>query len=720
MDHSDFAPISLRVENLWVVKGGGLFTSPRAILQDVSFSVEPGTFCAVIGPNGAGKTTLLRALIGERPASGRILLSQAGAPVEDLYDNPEYWMQKIGYVPVDNILHDTLTVRQALLHVGRLRLPNLSHAEIEARIKLKLESLGFGVEDDRLNQLIGTLSSGERKKINICAELLTDPALLLLDEPTSNLDPNAERDLMDSLKHLTVLDGKGSRPTILIITHTLETLNRCDQVIFIANSRKEVDGATDQVFQHLREQTVKAGKLPPEQSEQFEQWAAIFDFHKTLDNVARRDRVAAPPRTDHKPSPPRDRSPDSFWRQFKLLTSRYHLSRFNDVSGIFVMLMIGFLAGFLMLIAPDNIFLEAQDASLARQTVVLYVILVVIIGAFISHREVSKEFRIYIQERAKGLSPLAYIAAKATWLAFFVGWLIPVMILALSGMPIARILSFASGASLVGIGLATLFTRHGAIHRLKGFQRTWRIIQVCLLGAPPIAAAFIQVQNKILPDYPLPVVTVEIYILLTLILACIGSIVLGLFVSAAVGSNNDRATQLVIGAVILNVVLAFSALLFATPAFQYLFDIIEPLTISHWGYRGFSSALGIYCWSGQYRFENFNSYGHILATWLYLILHIALMIALGVLALRMQEAWTTRTRLLNALIRKERAGLLFVFAAAVVLSWGAFLLQQSWFYFDLTYYDRLYGGTRYANIMNATDPFPMQQVIGGLSQSQCG
>jgi ABC-type multidrug transport system ATPase subunit len=716
IDYNGFVPIALRVENLWVVKRGGIFASPRAILQDVSFCVEAGAFCAIIGPNGAGKTTLLRALIGERPASGRILLSQGNSAFEDLYDNPDYWLQKIGYVPVDNILHDTLTVRQALVHVGRLRLPNLSHAEIEARVKLKLSSLGFGVEDDRLDQIISTLSSGERKKINICAELLTDPALLLLDEPTSNLDPNAERDLMDSLKRLTVFDGKGGRPTILVITHTLETLNRCDKVIFIANSRKEIDGTVEEVFQYLCKQIPRIDEL---QHERFEQWAAIFDFHKTLDNVACRN-VKAPPQTPYKQSPTRDRDADSFWRQFRLLISRYHLSRFNDIGGILVVSMIGFLAGFLMLIAPDNIFLEAQDASSARQTVVLYVIMVIIIGGFISHREVSKEFRIYVQERAKGLSPLAYILAKATWLSFFVGWLVPVMILALSGMPITRILSFGSGFILIGIGLATLFAPHSAARRLKGFQKTWQTVQVCSLGLPPIAAALIQVQNKVLPDYPLPVVTVEIYILLTLILACVGSLVLGLSISALVGSNNDRATQLVIGAIILNVVLAFSALLLATPAFQQLFDILEPLTVSHWGYRGFSSALGIYCWSGQYRFENFNSYGHILATWLYLFLNIVVMIVIGVLALRMQETWTTRSRLLNALVRKERTGILFALSVIVILSWGAFLLQQSWSYFDLTYYDRLYGGTRYANIVEATNPSAAQNVIGELSQSQCG
>lgn len=71
------APIALKIEHLWVVKGGGWFAKPKAILQDVSFEVQPGAFVAVIGPNGAGKTTLFKALVNEKPTHGRVLVAQA-------------------------------------------------------------------------------------------------------------------------------------------------------------------------------------------------------------------------------------------------------------------------------------------------------------------------------------------------------------------------------------------------------------------------------------------------------------------------------------------------------------------------------------------------------------------------------------------------------------------------------------------------------------------
>lgn len=718
---AEFIPLALRIENLWVVKGGGLFSNRRAILQDVSFAVEPGQFIAVVGPNGAGKTTLLKALIGDKPASGRILLYKAGdeqADFEELYDNPEYWLQQIGYVPVDNVMHDNLTVRQALLHIGRLRLPEKIDADIETKMRAKLRSLGFSTDDERLDQLVSTLSSGERKKVNICAELLTDPALLLLDEPTSNLDPNAERDLMESLKNLT--NGESVvRPTILIITHTLETLDRCDRVIFIANSRLEEDGDIEAVYARLEQKLVQVGKQPASSVHKFEHWATIFDHFKTADSVAKRESIVIPKPTTYASAPARTRTPDAFWRQFKILSSRYFLMRFNDLGGIFVTFVTGFVAGFLMLIAPSEIFLEADDASAARQTVVLYIILVIIMGAFISHREISKEFRIYLHERTKGLNPLAYVMSKMVWLAVVVGILSPLMILALTGTPIARVLALVAGIGALVIGLAALFARHSVIRRMSGFRRNWRIIQVCLLALPLVASAFVQLQNKQLPDYPLPAGLVEGYLIVTLVTVSIAAVTLGLLISAAVGSNNDRATQLIIAAIIFNVILAFSALVIASPAFRQFFDVLEPFTISHWGYRSFSSSLSIYCWAGQYRFENFNSYGQILASLLFVVAHLTVMVAFAVLALRMHETWTPRRRLAQSLLKE--AGAYAVIALVICLvSWGFFLNQQSSRYFDLTFYDRLYGGTRYAHVETVANATQSQIAVGQVSQSQCG
>lgn len=719
-----YTPISVKVEGLWVVKGGGLLSSPKSILQDINFEVEAGKFVAIVGPNGAGKTTLLRAVVGEQPARGRILFFKADGQQQDyesLYDNPEYWLQQIGYVPVDNVLHDDLTIQQALMHIGRLRLPGLGDQDIYERVQEKLIGLGFLRDDPRLNQLVKTLSSGERKRINIAAELLTNPPLLMLDEPTSNLDPNAERDLMDSLRQLAGSNNRGNGPTILLVTHTLSTLDRCDQVIFIENSKLTQHGDQEAVFNNLEKEVAETegpGGISTSPN-RFEHWAMIFNTFKTEELRSERDK-RPPSHQDYPRAPKRSRSPDSFWRQFRILSNRYFLIRYNDLSGIAVMLLSGFVAGFLLLIAPAEIFLKALDATAARQTVVLYVILIVIIGAFSSHREVSKEFRIYLHERSKGLSPLAYILSKTLWLSVVLGLLTTSIILALTGMLIARYFALASGVIIFLLGIWTTFFADDLARQMPLSKRIGRLLQIALISLPLIAAYFVQLQNKKLPDYPLSLTTVEVIVDFTFVLSCIAALTLGLLVSAAVGSNNDRATQLGIAVIIINVTLAFSVLVVATKGFQKLFDTLEPLAASYWGYGGFSSGLSIYCWAGQARLENFNSIGHIVSIWLLLLTHIIVAIGLAVLALRLQETWTSRTKLLREMVIESRRPLIFVLLVLNILSWSVFLKQRSQSYSELTYYDRLFGSNRYAHIDNIDEVNLLQELTGKLSESQCG
>lgn len=713
-----FQPVAIEIDNLWVVKGGGFLEGRKSILQNVDLTIEPGEFLGVVGPNGAGKTTLLKAMVGDKPAFGQIRLRQGDEPFESMYDNPEYWLQRIGYVPVDNVLHDDLTIAQALLHAGQLRLPDASDEQIEAKYQEKLGALGFESDDYRYSQAIKTLSSGERKKVNIAAELLTDPPLLLLDEPTSNLDPNAERDLMNNLRAISGTHMNGQGPTIVLITHTLESLDRCDKVAFVANSRLLAAGTADEVFERLRVD-IPIEHVPSQSVEthRFEYWAAIFDTHKTHETVAQR-RERKPPSVVPAcaKAPDRGLQPDTFWRQFRILISRYFTLRSNDLYGMVSALVSGFVVGFLMLVAPSEVFLrpESSDGTAARQTVVLYTILVVIMGAFISHREISKEFRIYVHERTKGLDPLAYILSKGLWLALVIGILVTGIIIALSGLPLSRLFVL-----IVGIGFSAYLTVPVLRGKYTGQERFRRLIQVVLLVIPLFGAFFVQIQLKVLPEQWFGSVTAEIIIIVSLVMACFASLALGLLISAMVGGNNDRATQLVIAAILVNVVLAFSALVIANPNVQAFFDRLEPFAVTHWGYRGFASGISIYCWAGQTPYENFNSWGQIGTSWLLLLIHLVVLVALGVLALRLQETWISRGRLFRSIAQSSSTYVL-IGVLIVLFSWAMFLTQQSEQYYQLTFYDRLDGRNRYARVENIASVGFFQQINGAFSQSECG
>jgi len=345
---------------------------------------------------------------------------------------------------------------------------------------------------------------------------------------------------------------------------------------------------------------------------------------------------------------------------------------------------------------------------------VLYTILVVIMGAFISHREISKEFRIYVHERTKGLDPLAYILSKGLWLALVIGILVTGIIIALSGLPLSRLFVL-----IVGIGFGAYLTVPILRGKYTGQERFRRLIQVVLLVIPLFGAFFVQIQLKVLPEQWFGSVTAEIIIIVSLVMACFASLALGLLISAMVGGNNDRATQLVIAAILVNVVLAFSALVIANPNVQAFFDRLEPFAVTHWGYRGFASGISIYCWAGQTPYENFNSWGQIGTSWLLLLIHIVVLVALGVLALRLQETWISRGRLFRSIAQSSGTYVL-IGVLIVLFSWAVFLTQQSEQYYQLTFYDRLDGRNRYARVENIVSVGFFQQINGAFSQSECG
>ena len=141
------------------------------------------------------------------------------------YESPQYWLQKMGYVPADNVLHEHLALREALVYIGRLRLPEMPIAQVEGRVDVLLEQFDFRRSDER-DEAPECAEQRRAKRANICAELITDPPILLLDEPTSNLDPDAEQKIM----HLLADYAHGDqRTTVLVITHTLNTIDACER-----------------------------------------------------------------------------------------------------------------------------------------------------------------------------------------------------------------------------------------------------------------------------------------------------------------------------------------------------------------------------------------------------------------------------------------------------------------------------------------------------------
>jgi ABC-2 type transport system ATP-binding protein len=170
----------------------------RAALRDVSFEVEPGTLVAVIGPNGAGKTTLLSILAGIRRAdSGEVAV--AG---------------EVGWVPQQAALYRRLTVCENLrlfAHLERV-------ADVDAAVERMLEQTQLA---ERRDDQVATLSGGNQQRVNIAIGLLSQPAVLLLDEPSTGLDPRQRERLWEF-----VLGLVGGGTTVIFSTHHLVEAER--------------------------------------------------------------------------------------------------------------------------------------------------------------------------------------------------------------------------------------------------------------------------------------------------------------------------------------------------------------------------------------------------------------------------------------------------------------------------------------------------------------
>ncbi|MFC4030471.1 ATP-binding cassette domain-containing protein [Streptomyces polygonati] len=198
---------------------GGSGGAGRETLGAVTLAVAPGELLAVAGGSGSGKTTLLEIMAGIRaPSSGRVRHDGA---------EPSTVRAALGYLPHGNVMHEDLPLARALGYAARLRMPARTDAvRLAAAVDDALAAVGLSA---RAVQPVRTLSEGERRRASIAVELLTRPRVLLLDEPTTGLDPATGAELISMLRDLA-REGV----TVVLTTHAPADLTRCDRVLFLS------------------------------------------------------------------------------------------------------------------------------------------------------------------------------------------------------------------------------------------------------------------------------------------------------------------------------------------------------------------------------------------------------------------------------------------------------------------------------------------------------
>lgn len=216
----------------------------QAILKNLSFAIEPGEVVAIVGPSASGKSSLARLLVGVWPAAvGSVRLDGAA-----IYDwNKDELGPHIGYLPQDIELFDG-TVADNIARFGEIDAERVVEAAQRADMHEQILRLPQGY-DTPLGTDGSNLSGGQRQRIGLARALFGDPAVVVLDEPNSNLDDTGEKALVEAIKDL-----KARGTTVVLITHRMSTLSVADKVLVLNDGALAAFGPRDEIFKSMQPQ----------------------------------------------------------------------------------------------------------------------------------------------------------------------------------------------------------------------------------------------------------------------------------------------------------------------------------------------------------------------------------------------------------------------------------------------------------------------------------
>jgi ABC-2 type transport system ATP-binding protein len=231
----DVADPAIRVSRLRVDRGG------KSVLPDLSVEIQPACVTGLLGPSGSGKTTLMRAIVGVQLVAGgevEVLGLPAGVP---------QLRSRVAYVTQAPSVYGDLTVRENLRYFAQvLGAPS-------GRVEDAVATVDLG---DQVDQVVRTLSGGERSRVSLATALLGRPEVLVLDEPTVGLDPVLRRDLWATFHRLA---EEGA--TLLVSSHVMDEAGRCDDLLLMRAGRIVASGSPDELRRRTGEQDLEAAFL---------------------------------------------------------------------------------------------------------------------------------------------------------------------------------------------------------------------------------------------------------------------------------------------------------------------------------------------------------------------------------------------------------------------------------------------------------------------------
>ncbi|MCK5277576.1 MAG: ATP-binding cassette domain-containing protein, partial [Cyclobacteriaceae bacterium] len=457
-------------------------------LRDINISEGPGKLIGIMGASGAGKTTLLNVLSGiDKPTSGSLNINGV-----NLFSNDtEKIKGVIGYISQDDLLIEELTVYQNLYYNAKLCFADLSEEELNNRVMATLSTLGL---DQRKDLRVGTaldktISGGQRKRLNIALELIREPAVMFVDEPTSGLSSRDSENVIDLLKELTL---KGELIFVVIHQPSSDIYKMFDKMMIMDTGGYPVyygppveavtyfKSASNQVGAE-KGQCQTCGNVNPEQifniieakvvDEYGEftnkrkvtpvQWKALYDTNFEPENIEEINEL-----------PPRSLKIPSKIKQSIIFAKRDLLSKLSNKQYMLINLLeaplLAFILAFLIRYKSGP---EGQEYIFRfNENIPVYIMMAIIIALFmgltVSAEEIIKDRKILKRESFLNLSWNSYLLSKVfilftlSAIQTIIFTLIGNLILEIHGMTLTYwlvLFSISCTANVIGLNISSAF-----------------------------------------------------------------------------------------------------------------------------------------------------------------------------------------------------------------------------------------------------------------------
>lgn len=223
------------------VNGVSKIYGEQYALRDVSFNIEKGNIIGFLGPNGAGKSTMMKII--------SCYIPQTAGTVKvcgyDVTENPIEVKARVGYLPEHNPLYPEMYVREYLEFIGGIH----SIKDRKSRVDQMIEMVGLTLERKKK---IGALSKGYRQRVGLAQAMIHNPEVLILDEPTTGLDPNQIVEIRSLIKSI------GKERTVMLSTHIMQEVEAiCDRVIIVNHGEIVANDASSNLKSHQTKQVVR-------------------------------------------------------------------------------------------------------------------------------------------------------------------------------------------------------------------------------------------------------------------------------------------------------------------------------------------------------------------------------------------------------------------------------------------------------------------------------